>query len=541
MSKRAVCLTAATILTLCLTLFLTPAIQPRLLAQSDDLPALPDVRLVWSPDGEVLAVIHRGGRDTPDDEIGTYIYHLDQPEDPDFYMGREEVRFAGNRLAASYAALENTGEVLLWDPATGRIENTLPGFFESTMAMPAFCPMPKYLPRQLDFSYDGRMVARPERDGTVSLFSPQSSELISGLASVACPVVDVAFSSEGSQIATLHTNQAVQMFSAFSGQRLWQFVTDIEDALRAAHGADSVPYRLAFSPRGNQLAVFISQADGEGAVMLLDAETGELIASISAALPADHRVHLAYTPNGESLLISDALGLRLFDGASQFLRVEYPLAGRQQAASSIAFSPDGSRVAYYDFETASVLFLDGRTLTPIEDQQIITAFDAQTAVPEQTSVALQPSNTPTSTTVPATETSLPTFTPTFLPTLTPTVEVPAATSTEAAPTTPPSETPVPSPTEAVCVNAPPSRLTAGIEAQVTFPTESNFPHTLRVRATPNGDIIGVLISGNRLRITGGSICENNLLWWPVETLDGTVSGWSAEGQAPDVYYLEPTS
>src|SRR5690606_10538143 len=223
--------------------------------------------------------------------------------------------------------------------------------------------------------------------------------LLSGLATVACPVVDVAFSSEGSQIATLHTDRTIQMFSAFSSQRLWQSDSAVQnpdaettdsDEMAETDETASLPFRLAFSPRGDHLAVFVPQSEGEGAVLLLDPETGDLIASLSAALPADEQVHLALPPNGEPLLIADALGLRLFDSTSQLLREEYPLAGRQQAASSIAFSPDGRRLAYYDFETASVLFLNGRSLTPIEDTHIVTALDPQTAVPGETMVAAQP-------------------------------------------------------------------------------------------------------------------------------------------------------
>ncbi len=550
---------AASLLILCLTSLWTIASRSIALAQSDhtdqaDALTLPDVRLVWSPQGDMLAVIHRGNEVTPRDEVGTFIYHFSRPEKPDFYTGRREVVFAGNQQAASYQALEVTGEVVLWDPATGFIKNTLPGFLGAVADLPEGCPLPDFRPDQIDFSYDGRLVARPERDGSVSLFSALTSEWVDGLPTVACPVVDLAFSIEGSQIATLHTDQSVQMFSAFSSQRFWQ--VNITDNTPDVGEFDSLPFGLAFSPRGDQLAVTTRQAEGEGAVLLLDTETGEQVASISAALPADHRLHIAYTPNGDGLVISDAFGLRLFDSAAQTLRLEYPLANREQRASSIAFNPDGRRLAYYDFETTSVLFLDGSSFNPLNAQLFISALASQTSAPRTVAApttvasAVTPvsTDTPVPVTVAATATELPSPTSTPVPpttvpvqpTLTPTLEpeVTEVVHTEA-PTTPPTETPIPAPTEVICLNAPPSRLTVGGTAQVTYPTESNFPHTLRVRATPNGAIIGVLISGNQVRLLEGSICENDLLWWRVETLDGALTGWSAEGQAPDVYYLEP--
>ena len=191
------------------------------------------------------------------------------------------------------------------------------------------------------------------------------------LPTVACPVVDLAFSIEGSQIATLHTDQSVQMFSAFSSQRFWQ--VNITDNTPDVGEFDSLPFGLAFSPRGDQLAVTTRQAEGEGAVLLLDTETGEQVASISAALPADHRLHIAYTPNGDGLVISDAFGLRLFDSAAQTLRLEYPLANREQRASSIAFNPDGRLRNYPGSPFLALRELRDRGLAEVPSTRLLVA------------------------------------------------------------------------------------------------------------------------------------------------------------------------
>lgn len=92
-----------------------------------------------------------------------------------------------------------------------------------------------------------------------------------------------------------------------------------------------------------------------------------------------------------------------------------------------------------------------------------------------------------------------------------------------------------------CVEAPPSRLENGGQAYVALPTEgSGVRRNLRVRSEPGGEEITVLQPGTDFILIGEAVCaDDELRWWPIQTLDGTISGWSVEGFAPDDYMISP--
>lgn len=92
-----------------------------------------------------------------------------------------------------------------------------------------------------------------------------------------------------------------------------------------------------------------------------------------------------------------------------------------------------------------------------------------------------------------------------------------------------------------CAEAPPSRLQVGLQAYVALPTEgSGVRRNLRVRAEPGGEEIAVLQPGTIFVLIGEGVCAaDGLRWWLIQTLDGTLTGWSVEGFAPDDYMISP--
>lgn len=91
----------------------------------------------------------------------------------------------------------------------------------------------------------------------------------------------------------------------------------------------------------------------------------------------------------------------------------------------------------------------------------------------------------------------------------------------------------------VCEGAPQSRLHVGVEASVAYALPGQRAIILRVRAEPGGQQIAALVEGMRVHIVGTGMCQGGMVWWPIETPDGTVKGWSAEGIHPDIYFLVP--
>jgi WD40 repeat protein len=82
----------------------------------------------------------------------------------------------------------------------------------------------------------------------------------------------------------------------------------------------------------------------------------------------------------------------------------------------------------------------------------------------------------------------------------------------------------------------PPRLAVGQTARVI---PGGVPNRLRDQPNLNGAQVGMAAPESTLAIIGGPVCdaEGQVIWWQVQM--GNVTGWTAEGFAPDEYFLEP--
>jgi hypothetical protein len=107
----------------------------------------------------------------------------------------------------------------------------------------------------------------------------------------------------------------------------------------------------------------------------------------------------------------------------------------------------------------------------------------------------------------------------------------------------PADTSTPSPTltpyAGACEGAPPSRLNQGMLAEVASGPLGQGGQTLNVRRSPNGLLAALIPEGTLLYTTGQPSCDSAILWWPVQTADGLVRGWAAEGTQDGGYFLDP--
>jgi TolB protein len=124
--------------------------------------------------------------------------------------------------------------------------------------------------------------------------------------------------------------------------------------------------------------------------------------------------------------------------------------------------------------------------------------------------------------------------------------LPGEPPTPAPPTATPSPTLTPfpvtrTPSDLDCLDAPRSRLNLGMLAAVVLPTaDEPERQNLRVRDAAGGEPLGLLEPGAEFYIVGGPVCgDDGLRWWEIETVDGSLRGWSAEGFAPDAYLIVP--
>lgn len=91
------------------------------------------------------------------------------------------------------------------------------------------------------------------------------------------------------------------------------------------------------------------------------------------------------------------------------------------------------------------------------------------------------------------------------------------------------------PPDESCTFAPPNRLEAGSQAQVSY----RLGLRLRLREEPGLDalIIDARPRGAQLNVLDGPVCVDGYWWWNVRTAGG-LTGWMAEAD-PRLYYLEP--
>ncbi|HVU10679.1 MAG TPA: SH3 domain-containing protein [Phototrophicaceae bacterium] len=80
------------------------------------------------------------------------------------------------------------------------------------------------------------------------------------------------------------------------------------------------------------------------------------------------------------------------------------------------------------------------------------------------------------------------------------------------------------------------RLQVGAQAQIAT---NGTPNRLRNQPSVNAQQIGMIQPGTTVSVVGGPTCEDSskIVWWQV--IASGVTGWTAEGQLPNNYFLAP--
>jgi WD40 repeat protein/serine/threonine protein kinase len=236
----------------------------------------------------------------------------------------------GTRIAsASY-----DGSVKVWDTATG--EPTL------TITIKGRTPV-----SSVAFNSDGTRIATASwnRERTVTLWDTSTGEEKLTLKGHTGTVNSVAFSDDGSRIVSASSDKTV---------RLWNATTGMEIVTLSGHTA---PVKLAvLSPDGTRIA----SASEDGTARVWDTNTNkETVVFREHAVPV---LSVAFSPDGTRIasgggaflkygapVAGEASGeLKIWDSATG--RVIRTLLGHTNQVTSVAFSPDGSRLASASFD-----------------------------------------------------------------------------------------------------------------------------------------------------------------------------------------------
>ena len=181
----------------------------------------------------------------------------------------------------------------------------------------------------LDWSPDGRIFVTegPEESGLIDIRDADTGEPVLSFHGHDVDINDVAFSSDGSMLATAGDDGAVRVWDPTSGAELLAFDDEDRDYVLGP----------SFSPDGSRVAA----AWPWGAVRIFDLATGELTSEIAI----DGGSSTDFSPDGKRLAIASAWlpDIPVVDAASG--EELFTLTGSSVGAGDVGWSPDGRWIA----------------------------------------------------------------------------------------------------------------------------------------------------------------------------------------------------
>jgi WD40 repeat protein/serine/threonine protein kinase len=228
----------------------------------------------------------------------------------------------GRRLASGSfrVGLIPTGEIKIWDRASGREIRTLPGHFGPAAGV-AFSP-------------DGTRLASAGWDTTIKLWDLATGEVLHTFAGHTQYVSTLAFNPDGTRLSSTGGDQTVRVWDPATGR-----------PLRTLRGHTGGGYGVAFHPDGRRLA----SSSSDGTVKLWDTVTGEALRTFAAHTGIV--LSIAFSRDGRLLAAGGIDGnVRLWDTATG--RHVRTLLGPVAVVTRVAFSKDGLRLAAGSWEKA---------------------------------------------------------------------------------------------------------------------------------------------------------------------------------------------
>lgn len=279
-------------------------------------------------------------------------FSSDLPDCPSVDAGHRPMQqlIAGGRRDPSAAGRGTPNSIILWNPRTGRRVATLVGHRDSV--------------KDVAFSPDGSRIASASSDDTVILWDTQTGRQVARLTGHSGTVGAVAVSPDGSRLASGGNDGKAIVWDVRTRRSLM--------TLRHERGVDGV----AFGPTGRTLAT----ASSDGVVLWNLRRPRTRVASLCTGLALD----VAFSPDGKTLASAGADGtVGIWDprSGSRLLGLTDHYRGQIDA---VAFSADGHTVASIGSDTHVILrnvdrtnlsqrlcHMAGRDLTPEEHRLFV--------------------------------------------------------------------------------------------------------------------------------------------------------------------------
>ncbi|MET0622964.1 MAG: caspase family protein [Pyrinomonadaceae bacterium] len=180
-------------------------------------------------------------------------------------------------------------------------------------------------------SRDGKILAGSSTDGTVVLFDVATGRKLRALKGHTEPVSDIALSPDGRTLVSGSNDKSVAVWDVATGR-----------VLRSFKNLDAEVNAVALSPDGRVAAAGVGDGAGKQNVKVWDAQTGAELRTLAAH--TDRVESLAFNPAGDRLAAGLFESYKVWD--VQTGAVSYETASPEKLkANTVAFSPDGSRLA----------------------------------------------------------------------------------------------------------------------------------------------------------------------------------------------------